>query len=52
VHLHFYIIRKWAGEPRSLEGQAFAWQGEVSVEPVLPATIPLLEWLDKVRYPA
>ncbi len=49
VHLHFYIIRRWAGEPQSLEGQAFAWQGEVAVEPVLPATIPLLEWLYRVE---
>ena len=49
VHLHFYIIRRWAGEPQSLEGQAFAWQGEVAMEPVLPATIPLLEWLYRVE---
>jgi len=36
-------------EPQSLEGQAFAWQGQVGVEPLLPATIPLLKWLDEVR---
>lgn len=48
VHLHFFIIRDWQGEPQSLEGQAFAWQGNVEVEPVLPATIPLLEWLYRV----
>ncbi|WP_151448557.1 NUDIX domain-containing protein [Lacisediminimonas profundi] len=48
VHLHFFIIRAWQGEPQSLEGQAFAWQGNVEVEPVLPATIPLLEWLYRV----
>jgi 8-oxo-dGTP diphosphatase len=42
VRLHFYC-RRWEGEPQSLEGQAFAWQGRVAVEPVLPATIPLLE---------
>ncbi len=45
VHLHFYISREWQGEPQSLEGQAFAWQGQVSVSPLLPATIPLLEWI-------
>ena len=45
VRLHFFISREWTGEPQSLEGQAFAWQGEVSVEPLLPATIPLLQWL-------
>ena len=50
VRLHFFISREWRGEPQSLEGQAFAWQGTVGVEPLLPATIPLLEWLDKVRY--
>jgi len=50
VRLHFFISREWEGEPQSLEGQAFAWQGEVGVEPLLPATISLLEWLDRVRY--
>jgi 8-oxo-dGTP diphosphatase len=45
VHLHFFIIREWQGQPQSLEGQSFAWQGEVEVTPVLPATIPLLESL-------
>lgn len=50
VRLHFFISREWRGEPQALEGQAFAWQGRVGVEPLLPATIPLLEWLDLVRY--
>jgi 8-oxo-dGTP diphosphatase len=49
VRLHFYISRAWRGEPQSLEGQALAWQGHVGVEPLLPATIPLLEWLDRLR---
>jgi 8-oxo-dGTP diphosphatase len=49
VRLHFYISRDWLGEPQSLEGQAFAWQGSVGVAPLLPATIPLIEWLDKIR---
>jgi len=51
VRLHFFISRAWRGEPQSLEGQAFAWQGAVGVAPLLPATIPLLEWLDQLRYP-
>jgi 8-oxo-dGTP diphosphatase len=51
VRLHFYISREWQGEPQSLEGQAFAWQGVVAVEPLLPATIPLIEDLNQVRYP-
>ncbi len=50
VRLHFYISREWQGEPQSLEQQAFAWQGVVGVEPLLPATIPLIEWLDRIRY--
>jgi 8-oxo-dGTP diphosphatase len=50
VRLHFFISRDWRGEPQSLENQAFAWQGSVQLAPILPATIPLLEWLDKVRY--
>lgn len=50
VRLHFYLIRNWQGEPQSLEGQAFAWQGELAVEPLLPATVPLIEWLNQVRY--
>ena len=52
VRLHFFISHEWEGEPQSLEGQAFAWQGTVGVAPLLPATIPLLEWLDLLRYPA
>ena len=51
VRLHFFISRAWRGEPQGLEGQAFAWQGKVGVAPLLPATIPLIEWLDQLRYP-
>ena len=51
VRLHFFISRQWRGEPRSLEGQALAWQGAAfAVAPILPATVPLLEWLDRVRF--
>ncbi len=50
VRLHFFISRAWKGEPQAREGQELAWQGSVAVEPVLPATIPLLEWLDRIRY--
>ena len=52
VRLHFFISRHWRGEPQSLEGKAFAWQGAFEVEPLLPATIPLLHWLDQVRTPS
>lgn len=50
VRLHFYISRDWRGEPRALEGQQLAWQGEVALTPLLPATIPLIEWLDQLRF--
>ncbi|HEY4542569.1 MAG TPA: NUDIX domain-containing protein [Noviherbaspirillum sp.] len=50
VRLHFYVSREWKGEPQSLEGQAYAWQGSVDVEPLLPATVPLIEWLDRMRF--
>ena len=50
VRLHFFISRAWKGEPEAREGQELAWQGSVAVEPVLPATVPLLEWLDRIRY--
>lgn len=49
VRLHFYLSRDWQGSPQSLEGQAFAWQGSVQLQPLLPATIPLIVWLDEVR---
>lgn len=49
VRLYFYISRHWEGEPQSLEGQAFAWQGSVDVQPLLPATIPLIEDLNQLR---
>ncbi len=52
VRLHFYISRHWQGEPQSLEGQSFAWQGAVDLTPLLPATIPLLAWIDQLRYGA
>jgi len=45
VRLHCYLSHSWRGEPQSLEGQAFAWQGTVAVAPLLPATTPLLEFL-------
>ncbi len=48
VRLHFYLCRGWQGEPQGLEGQQLAWQGgSIEVQPLLPATIPLLEWLPR-----
>ncbi len=46
VRLHFFVCRGWRGEPTGLEGQKLAWQDAAfTVSPILPATIPLLEWL-------
>ncbi len=50
VRLHFFISREWQGEPHALEGQQLAWQGQMQLEPILPATIPLLVWLDQLRF--
>lgn len=50
VRLHFFISREWQGEPRALEGQQLAWQGQMQLEPILPATVPLLVWLDQLRF--
>lgn len=52
VRLHFQVVRQWSGTPVSRENQALHWQHLISVttgvidtssvEPVLPATLPLL----------
>ena len=45
VRLHFCKIGDWTGELQMLEGQSFAWQSlPVTVQPILPGTIPVLEW--------
>jgi 8-oxo-dGTP diphosphatase len=46
VRLYFCKVTAWRGEPHGREGQAFVWQTlPAEVEPLLPATIPVLEWL-------
>jgi 8-oxo-dGTP diphosphatase len=46
VRLYFCKVTDWRGEPVGREGQAFSWQGTpVTVEPLLPATIPVVAWL-------
>lgn len=44
VRLHFFRVTQWRGEPRSREGQAFAWQRlpDLTVAPILPANGPIL----------
>jgi 8-oxo-dGTP diphosphatase len=48
VRLHLHKVKQWSGAPQGLEGQSLAWQGDINshepgVEPLLPATIPILE---------
>lgn len=39
-------MTQWNGMPLGREGQAIAWQTlPVDVAPLLPAAIPVLEWL-------
>ena len=50
VRLHFCKVRDWRGEFEMRERQAMAWQAlPVEVAPVLPGTLPVLEWLAAER---
>tara|TARA_S200000501_G_C20842184_1_gene752103 strand:- start:611 stop:1012 length:402 start_codon:yes stop_codon:yes gene_type:complete len=49
VRLHFYVCERWKGEPFGQESQVISWQKKILVNPILPATIPLLPWLDELR---
>ena len=50
VRLHFCKVFAWAGELQMHEGQSFAWQSlPVSVQPVLPGTVPVLAWFAAER---
>ena len=45
VRLHFCKVFDWQGEFEMREGQAMAWQHlPVEVQPVLPGTVPVLQW--------
>ncbi|OHX13048.1 Nudix family hydrolase [Chromobacterium sphagni] len=48
VHLRFFRIWDWQGEPQPREGQSFAWQlpGRYTVAPMLPANGPILKSLE------
>ncbi|WP_269212199.1 Nudix family hydrolase [Chromobacterium piscinae] len=48
VHLRFFRIWDWQGEPQPREAQSFAWQrpGRYTVEPMLPANGPILKSLE------
>ena len=46
VRLFFCKVTAWNGDPVGREGQALAWQHlPADVAPLLPAAIPVLEWL-------
>ncbi|MEY4750236.1 MAG: hypothetical protein RIQ60_2450 [Pseudomonadota bacterium] len=50
VRLNFCKLHRWTGEFEMREGQQLAWQGlPVQVLPVLPGTIPVLQWLAEER---
>lgn len=50
VRLHFCKVFDWQGDLQMREGQQMAWQGlPVLVAPVLPGTIPVLQWFAAER---
>ncbi len=50
VRLSFCKVFSWTGELQMREAQLFAWQRlPVLVEPVLPGTVPVLQWLAEER---
>jgi 8-oxo-dGTP diphosphatase len=50
VRLHFCKVFDWTGEFQMREQQTMAWQTlPVIVAPVLPGTLPVLEWFAEER---
>ena len=50
VRLHFCKVFDWQGEFEMREGQQMAWQAlPVEVVPVLPGTVPVLQWFAEER---
>jgi 8-oxo-dGTP diphosphatase len=50
VRLNFCKVYDWSGELYMHEGQSFAWQTlPVQVRPVLPGTVPVLQWFAQER---
>jgi 8-oxo-dGTP diphosphatase len=47
VHLHFFEVAQWSGEPQAHVHSALAWQqaDALAVEPMLPANGPILKAL-------
>ncbi|MFT3812365.1 MAG: NUDIX domain-containing protein [Acidovorax sp.] len=50
VRLHWCKVHAWQGEFEMREGQQMAWQQwPLTVWPVLPGAVPVLEWLAQER---
>jgi 8-oxo-dGTP diphosphatase len=50
VRLHFCKVFDWSGEFEMREGQQMAWcELPVQVQPVLPGTVPVLQWFAAER---
>jgi 8-oxo-dGTP diphosphatase len=50
VRLHFCKVFQWIGELQMREAQTFSWQNlPVQVGPVLPGTVPVLDWFAAER---
>jgi 8-oxo-dGTP diphosphatase len=50
VRLNFCKVFSWTGDLQMREAQSFSWQQlPVRVEPVLPGTVPVLQWLADER---
>lgn len=46
VRLNFCKVFRWTGDLQMREAQSFSWQRlPVQVVPVLPGTVPVLQWL-------
>lgn len=50
VRLNFFKVMAWQGKLEMREAQTFSWQQlPVKVSPVLPGTVPVLQWLAQER---
>ena len=50
VRLNFCKVFEWQGQLQMHEGQCFSWQNlPVQVQPVLPGTVPVLQWFAAER---
>lgn len=50
VRLHFCKVFEWSGSFEMREGQQMAWQDlPATVKPLLPGTLPVLDWFAQER---